>query len=152
MSEVVVVELRGAPLRLWDRAERHSGELMREFSLLVIGLGSGGAAVPQRLLDLVAALQDRFRGVSDGPEQARLAAAAQGAEAIDLTYQVPVEAGPACDELRLLFDEADAYCRQGALMTLTSPPDQRAFRDWYLGEFTRQTRGESPTPWTGPLT
>ncbi len=47
-----------------------------------------------------------------------------------------------------MLDEADAYCRQGShLLTLQTPPDQRAFRTWFLAEFLSQLAGGPPTPW-----
>lgn len=146
-----MVEVRGAPLQLWERTARHLQELMREFSLLVIGVSAGGHAVPRRLLDLVSELQLRFAGISEEPELARQTAMAAGRTTLDLTYRAPVEAAAACSQLLELLDEADIYCEQGKLMTLASTADQRAFRSWYLGEFIRQLQGEPPMPWPGPL-
>jgi anti-sigma B factor antagonist len=32
-------------------------------------------------------------------------------------------------------------------MTLAAPPEAVQFREWFLGEFVRQARGEPPSPW-----
>ena len=38
-----------------------------------------------------------------------------------------------------MIDEADDYCRQGEhLLTLASPPDCIAYREWYLGQVVGQ--------------
>ncbi|MCW2621219.1 MAG: ATP-binding protein, partial [Frankiales bacterium] len=57
----------------------------------------------------------------------------------------------ACQLLLAQMEEADSYCAAGVLMTLPTPPDQRALREWYLGEFVRQGRGLPPTPWAEPV-
>jgi hypothetical protein len=153
-TRLLEVQLVGAPVRLWDRTSEHTNELMREFALLAIGQGSGltDLHLPARLRRLVADLQERFVGVGDAPRAELEAAFAAGQPTVDLTYQVPAEAGPACRDLRDLLAEADDYCAQGRrLITLVSPEDQRRFRDWYLGEFVRQCAGSPPQPWTEPV-
>jgi hypothetical protein len=50
-----------------------------------------------------------------------------------------------------LLDEADAFCRDGTLLTLEPSPDVVAFRRWYIGELARQVAGEAPEPWPGEL-
>jgi hypothetical protein len=145
------IRILGAPVRVWDRAGTHTAELMREFALLKIGTEAGTTRqVPERLLDLVADLRARYAGAS-ASQALELEDAVEGGERThDFTYQVPDGIGEACERLSELLDEADAYCAQGtALMTLVSPPDQREFRAWYLGEFVRQSAGEPPRPWAG---
>ena len=53
--------------------------------------------------------------------------------------------------LGALLDEADAYCKQGELLTLASPPVVRRFRTWYLAEIRAQLAGAAPGPWPGPV-
>jgi anti-anti-sigma factor len=54
--------------------------------------------------------------------------------------------------LRELLDEADEYCRAGEhLVTLAAPPLERAYREWFIGEFIRQAAGGSPQPWATPI-
>lgn len=147
------VRVLRAPVRLWDRANQHTAELMREFALLRVGRDSGTARheAPQALLQLVADLRVRYAGASSNQEAEFQAAVDAGERARDFTYEVPVTVGDACLTLLELLDAADDYCAQGTeLMTLVSPPDQQAFRRWYLHEFDRQLRGEPPLPWTGP--
>lgn len=71
---------------------------------------------------------------------------------LEVTYHVTPSAAQACRDLLAGLDEADAFCSAGQrLITLASPPDQIAFRHWYLGEFIAQLAGGAPTPWPGSL-
>lgn len=146
------VRILQAPVRVWDRASSHTAELMREFALLRIGDESGTTRqVPGRLLELVADLRARYAGTSAAQTQELEQAVEDGERTRDFSYEVPDGVADACRTLLSLLDEADEYCAAGGtLMTLVSPPDQQAFRTWYLQEFIRQVEGEPPRPWTGP--
>lgn len=144
-----VVEVLGAPVQLWAESSDHINELMREFALLRIGSVAGTTRpVPVRLLDLVAELRLRYAGTSTEQELEFDAALEDGRTSLDLRYRVPAGAGQACLDLSALLDEADGYCRDGGRITMIAPPEQAAFRRWYLGEFARQEAGEAPTPWS----
>jgi hypothetical protein len=60
---------------------------------------------------------------------------------------VPSEIARGAPEFGALLDEVDEYCHAGDLLTLETKPDARAFRWWYLGEFSRQLDGAAPTTW-----
>ncbi|MCW2615895.1 MAG: hypothetical protein JWN08_2889 [Frankiales bacterium] len=146
------VHVLRAPVRVWDRAGTHTAELLREFALLTIGSQAGTTRqVPDELLALVGDLRARYAGASSA-QAAELEQAVEAGESVhDFTYEVPDGIGQACQTLLELLDAADDYCRQGdRLITLVSPPDQQAFRTWYLGEFVRQSAGLPPRPWDGP--
>lgn len=149
LHEVLIL---GAPLRLWKRSSLHTADLMREFALLLIGRESGTTSheVPHALLQLVADLRTRYAGVSSA-QTAQLEAAVEAGElTLDVTHHVPPEVGDACQTLLDLLEAADGYCAAGTeLLTLVSPPDQQAFRRWYLLEFVRQVQGQPPLAWSG---
>jgi hypothetical protein len=149
-DELHEVRIFGMPLALQRRAQEQHAELMREFALLdiVAPTSRHGEAVPQRLIQLIDDLNHRYSGIGTGPDAEREAAAAAGAQTVDLVYQVPESVAEACEALSALLDEADDFCREGVrLLTLAAPDDQVAFRRWYLLEFGRQVRGESPMSW-----
>lgn len=151
-DDLRTVRVLRAPLLLWERANQHTAELLREFALLTLGLEHGGHPVPARLLEVVGELERRYAGVGERPEAQRLAALAAGQRSLDLVYHVPPDVAEACRTLDELFAEADDYCARGdQLITLAAAPDQQEFRRWYLGEFVRQVGGEPPIPWPGPL-
>jgi anti-anti-sigma factor len=71
-----------------------------------------------------------------------------GRPAIDLHFDVPVEAGAGATVLRELYDEADEYCRAGEhLLTLATPPEGVLYRQWFCEEFASQIAGAEPRPW-----
>lgn len=153
---LVTVRVLRAPVLLWERASIHTAELVREFSLLMIGLRDRDGppqqqGTPQRLVELSSDLRARYAGISEAQAQELEDCLAAGETSHDFTYCVPAGVARACQELLDLLDEADLYCERGALITLVSPADQREFRRWYLHEFVRQINGQSPTLWPGSL-
>jgi len=129
------------PLGLWEQSQEHVDELLREFTLITEGEDEH-PSVPRRLLDPIAELTATYANFSSPTEQERDDAIARGEAEIDLVYRVPAGASVAIRHLGDMLDEADAYCRQGShLLTLQTPPDQRAFRTWFLAEFLSQLAG-----------
>lgn len=150
MSDPVSVRLIGLPLGIYQRALDHSEELMREFALFALQPPptDGDHGVPLRLLALVDELNARYATTTVEVDAQRDDAIARGESEVDLTYVVPREVREASVHLGAVLDEADVYCRAGQhLLTLETPPDAKAFRDWYLGEFIAQIDGRQPTPW-----
>lgn len=142
------VRVLSAPVALWEEATSHTQDLMREFALMTIGAHAGTTRpVQQRLLDLVAQLRVTYAGATTEQELALDAAVVAGRSTIDLTYLLPIGVGAACRALSDLLDEADAHCASGGMMTLVTPPEQVAFRRWYLGEFVRQEAGLPALAW-----
>lgn len=150
-DDLVDVRILGVPLELWARAQEHIDGLLREFTLLVSGAGTGlSPPVPARLLALVDKLERDYAAMTSEQEQQLIAASAAGTQAIDLTYRVPAHAADDAAALQSALSAADEFCRSGEhLLTVVTPPDALAFRQWYLGEFIRQIAGEPPRPWSG---
>lgn len=146
----VSVHLRGIPVPLWARTQEHTDELLREFMLIASDRAREGAGhdVPGRLTALIDELTQQY-GEFSGPNEQRLAdAAAAGAEAIDLDYELPPGVAEAAAHLGQLLDDADDYCRRGQhLLTLATPHELVRFRRWFLEEFERQVAGQPPTTW-----
>jgi hypothetical protein len=148
--ELQRVVLLGLPVDVHVRASEHSDELMREFTYLRAQAGDPDRAdVPSRLLAVIGELQGRYSGFTAGSQAELEAAIADGRPTIDLEYNVPADVVAACEHLGDLLDEADRYCLAGDhLLTLASPPEAIAYRQWFLGEFVRQAgSGEEPRPW-----
>ena len=74
-------------------------------------------------------------------------ALARGDSTIDVEDEVPEAAGAAAMRLGALPDEADAFGRGGALLTVATPEDCVELRRWFLGEFAAQIGGAEPTSW-----
>jgi anti-anti-sigma factor len=144
---LVEVRLLGLPVPVHAAASEHMNGLQREFELIRQQEADSGS-VPHRLMTLIEQLNAEFGGVGVQPTEALDAAVDRGDEAIDLTYRIPPTAGPASERLGAMLDEVDPYCSaRGHLLTLVTPPEALAYRQWFLGEFVRQTAGQPPLPW-----
>lgn len=146
MTDLVEFHLLGVPIPLHERAFAHMEELQREFALIQQA-EPDDEFVPARLRQVIQDLEDRFGGLGDEPSAVLRSAADRDLEEVDVVYQLPIEAGEASSELLVLLRDADAYCQAGELLTLATPPDELAYREWFLGEFIRQARGEPPQSW-----
>jgi anti-anti-sigma factor len=142
------VELLGVPVALHDRTRVHHEALQRELD--VMRAGTPADSVPARLVAMMGELADRYRGLNPHVLTELRLAAARGDEHVDLRVEVPDQAAAAVARLGQLLAEADEFCRSGELVTLVTPPDVLAYREWFLAEFARQHAGEPPTRWADP--
>lgn len=146
-DELVEIRLLELSIPAQLQASEHHDELFREFALIAARTPSEGHAVPVRLSRLIDELQTRFAGFTDATNRELEDAIAEGRPSVDLVFRVPPVVRQACLDLAALLDEAEAYCREGDLLTLAPPRESVAYRDWFLGEFVRQVDGEQPLPW-----
>lgn len=145
-DDLVEVRILGLPVALAREAQEHFDELSREFLHLANADEAVRQDVPGRLLKLSDDLRQRFSGFTTENERLLDEATAREQERLDLTYQVPREAGAAAAQLIDLLDEADRYCAAGTyLLTLTTPPGALDYRQWYVGQFIEQIEGAEPT-------
>lgn len=146
------VFLQRLPVQLHRALQRHTDELSREFALIALSSSARrDNAIPGRLLELVHQLRQQYGGFGTGPAD-EIASAAEAGELVrDVTYSLPEGAAAAAAAVREAFEEADAFCRGGALLTLATPPILAEYREWFLSQFVRQLGGERPEPWSGPL-
>jgi hypothetical protein len=139
----------GFPCELYVRSRRRNEALLREFAFLMQSDADTDtdADTPSRLVTIGREIENRFYGLNSTLEDEVEAALARGEDSIDLEVTVLSIAREAAETLGELFDEADAYCRRGDLLTLEEPPELRAFRQWYLEQCVRQLDGEAPSSW-----
>jgi anti-anti-sigma factor len=145
LSEVHLLEL---PVEIWRRFTAHLEAIQREFDIVKADLPRG--SVPHQLSDLLEEFDLRYAGIGDSTRQELFAAAERGKNQIDLVYRVPFDVVGASKRLEEMLDAVDEFCRIGErLLTLATPLDLVAFRNWSLGEFRRQLeRGLEPMPWS----
>jgi hypothetical protein len=147
LTDVVLLDI---PIDLRERAQQHSDELVREMTLIALQIREGdGEALPVRLTELVADVQQTYGAFSARPDAELEAAATRGDQvAPRIVYTVPRTVGPFARHLIEVLEETDEFCRDGSyLLALASPPDIHAYRIWALLEFERQLAGEPPTSW-----
>jgi hypothetical protein len=144
VPDVVLLEY---PVVLGVRQEERTIELVREFQLITLDATSDHPSVPGQLVDFAAALYDQY-----GPELAAPRAELESAYAAgDLVTTLRYPLRPASPEQMLryarLMEEADAFCRDGKLISLAPDPEVHALRRWIVEEFIRQYHGHPPRPW-----
>lgn len=146
-DEIVEVAVLGVPVALWERATAHQEAIQREFD--IVRASQPIESVPNRLQRLIDEFDARFGPASEPTWDELRLAAAHGASDKDLIFRVPEAAARASRQLRDILAEVDDYCRHGALVTLATPDDLVAFREWFLGEFINQIENKSaPTRWS----
>ncbi len=154
-TDLLTVRVLRMPLAVSARSTQHFEELMREFALITLDTERDREStdstrpVPERLLDVVAELTHEFAAFTTAVTAQREEAAARGDSEVDLTYHMPPSTSDAVRQLETLLEEVDEFCRSGQhLITLATPPESLAFRQWYLNEFIAQIeRDEAPVPW-----
>jgi hypothetical protein len=147
-TELHGVWLRRYPLRLGARASEHYESVYRELALLASS--EDGPRVPGTLLELLEEM-DRRSARNNASEQVRDEALARGEDSLDIELRVPADVVELAQRVEQLLDEADAFCRDGTLLTLGPARDVVEFRRWYIGELVRQVDGGAPRPWPGEL-
>ncbi len=151
MSTLVPVRLLDLPVQLHARAQQRSDALHREFRLVVEQARDDATSVPARLLEISTTLSGRYEGFTEAQEELLELAVAEGVERLpELRFDVPRHGGEAAAALDALLDEADTWCRDGAMLVLAAPADVIAYRRWYLHCFVTQCAGAEPVPWPGP--
>ncbi|MCW2716133.1 MAG: hypothetical protein JWN88_3180 [Frankiales bacterium] len=151
-TDLVTVRILGLPLQLHARAQQQGEGMRREFALIVEQSREHADAVPSRLLQLSTMLSQRYEGFSIAQEELIQDRIEAGDLQLDeLLFTLPAHAGEAAAQLGTVLEEADEFCRQGQLLTLATPPELVAYRQWYLDNFVTQCAGGDPIPWSGPL-
>jgi len=140
----VEVRLENLPVVTMLGLRRHNHDLRRELRLLSFAHSDS--------YPLATAVTDLFTRFDRSlPPELRTsvdAAAADGVDTLDLTVRVDASAVPLFRRMGELLASADEFCRSQRLLTLARSPHQRAFQDWFLGEFARQAEGCDPRPWS----
>jgi len=151
-AEAVLCTVRiiGMPLALQAAAQQKSDELVREFQLIAEGQSREGThtELPQRLLQLIEQLSGQYGSFTSEQDEQMAEALAAGRQSVDLTYEFPESVAEGARALGGMLNEADQFCREGRyLLTLATPPELVAFREWFLSQIVDQVGGKPPTSW-----
>ena len=146
-AAVSEVTLLAVPVDLWRRASAHQEAIQREFD--IIRASEPETSIPNRLFALMEDFDARFGGAKEATWDRMLEATGRGERFVDLKLIVPPEAATAARQLAEILAEVDVYCRQGEhLLTMATPAELVVFREWFLGEFSRQIdQGLEPLRW-----
>jgi len=141
------IRMAGVPVELFLATRQQHDEIMREFAVLALAHTDEETSQPPELRRLVRELGVHY-AASGARADASVEAASQAGQAtIDLTYRVPISVLEAVDRLEGLMQSADAFCREGRMLTMPRTPQMARFAEWWIGELRRQVAGYGPTPW-----
>ena len=145
--------LRDYPLRLWARQQEHLQEVLREFTLLLLGQESGMAAdaAPRQLVELAEMFTTAFGPLLDEIQAARQEALDAGQDRMDSRVAMVAGTPELLAQVDRVLTAVDDYCGRGDLLTLARPPELVALFTWSRSELVRQYEGAEPTPWPGPF-
>jgi hypothetical protein len=149
-DDMVSISLVNFPVALANRAGRHYEAIQREFALIHFSDEATRASLPARLLEVAERTRNELASGEIVEREQVTSAIESGVENITVNLRMPRSASESMAALSELLVEADDFCREGDLITVAMPPDCRAFREWFLGEFVRQIAQQPPTPWSGP--
>lgn len=147
-TDRVVIRLNNMPVELFAHLRQHFNELGRELRLLAL-TDPDRYPLAVEFAEVYLQVEHERRHV-DGLEELD-EAMSSGTESVDLTYLAPPSAPATMARLSALLDEIYATFAEEALLAIRPTPVLHALQHWYLGEFTRQTGGQEPTPWKGPM-
>ncbi len=145
-SDPAEFRLGGVPVTSYVAFQRHFHELRREVRLLALAHESDYPLAK----DLTSVFDDLGRPLMHGSGAEEVHAAQEhGRPTADLTVTMSRGAAARLDRLAELLDVTDEFCREERMLSLARSPEQRAFQNWFLGEFVRQANDEAPLPWPG---
>jgi hypothetical protein len=127
--------------------QEHNDALFRELQLIRIRMrtqGGEASAEPPGLVSLADRLLSQFRSQSDTLRDEVAKAQARGAEAVDLDSEVPPSSVPAARAYVDLLEEADEFCRSGALLVPPPPERVRWLRRWFVEQMAAQLLEGAP--------
>ena len=142
------IRMVGVPVELFLATRQQHDEIMREFAVLALAHTDEQGAQPQELRRLVRELGVHYAASGSRGDASVEAASREGRPTIELTYRVPISVLEAADRLEGLMQSADAFCREGRMLTMPRTPQMVRFAEWWVGELRRQVAGYGPTPWT----
>lgn len=144
-ERVLEVRILGLDLAVYLEAQEHNDALLREFAFLVESHPTDDIA--RQLVETAREVQESFATATADLRRQIQRAIESGGASVDLRMVLPESAWRRVAGLSRLLDEADVYCEEGNLLTLTSSARVRRFRKWYSDQVRSQLKGEPPTPW-----
>lgn len=137
------------PPRLFGELRRYFFEIRRELRLLALA-APGEYPLAEQITEAFNT-SDSERRATIGIE-ALDRAIARGELQVDLEYAVPTSAPVTMVRIRDLLAEVYRVFSHDELLAVRPAEVLVELQRWYFTEFERQSRGEEPLPWSGPLT
>jgi len=149
-EELVVVRIAGVSISHMLRARRQIADLTREMRLLLTGEQAGGRPLPPALAEAARTLQFDWGDEVQQLRQQVAAAVDRGETGVDVKLRYRASMADAVERWGQALEVGDALSRAGRLLTPSPPPQDVAFRRWWLGSIIAQLRaagrGHPPPP------
>ena len=139
-EESVVIRVVGVSTAHMVRGRRQIGDLAREMQLLLAGEQAGGRQLPPALAEAARTLQFDWGDEVQQLRQQVAAAVARGQREIDVQLRYPASMAEAFERWSQALEVGDALSRAGRLLTPPLPPQDVAFRRWWLASIAAQLR------------
>lgn len=147
-AQGVTVRWYGMDPMIFTAQRRQYFGLRRELRLLALAHGDQyplasemGALFPEFERHFPAAEFVRF------PDRAT-----ENTPLVNVSLTLAPEAGPVCERMARLFEQADDFCRRELLLSVARTRAVRDFQTWFLGEAVAQLQGRPPRRWVAPAT
>ena len=151
--DVHTVTLSDVPTRLLLAAEEHTDNLARELVLAAGGAEWQTAAdVSAETALLVETAIHRFESARKIVSAQALTAASRAQERLELRLTLPSSAAEAGEAYLAALAQADSHAKAARLLTLETPPAQRALRRWYVGCIVDSLRAQRDGVEATPVT
>ncbi|RSO13123.1 PAS domain S-box protein [Streptomyces sp. WAC 06725] len=141
-GRAATVTLIDMPYTVFRAAQQHGDELLRELMLTTRVEERAGVSSPELLI-----ANDVANVINACMTSALEETVASGAM-VTLDIAFPLDAAPAVDTLRHVFEQGDAAAQLESLLTLPAPPHVRSHYQWMLDQLVTQLSGGPPTAWT----
>ena len=143
-GELEAVVLQDLPLSLALYSDEHLDDLVREFQL--ISLGAPTTQATAELAELIEKILAFYAAPRHSARNRARELVAAGHQRGDITMLLPPEAATDIQRLHALVLEADRFCRQGQLLSLTVSAQVMSLREWIVFQVVHQLEGAQPTP------
>ncbi|MGW1596813.1 SpoIIE family protein phosphatase [Streptomyces sp. NPDC002343] len=141
-GRTATVTLIDLPYIVFRAAQQHGDEMLRELTLTTCVEERAGVSSPELLV------AGDVANVINACMASALEETVIGGATVTLDIAFPLDAAPAVDTLRHVFEHGDAAAQLGALLTLPAPPHVRSTYQWVLDQLVTQLSGGPPTAWT----
>ena len=135
-----VVRIIGASTSHMLRARRQIADVTREIHLLLAGEQAGGPPVPAALAGAADALEFDWGAEVQHLRQQVAWAVAHGQPELDVELHFPASLAEAVERWGHALEVADGLSRAGRLLATPTPPQDVAFRRWWLASIAAQLR------------
>ena len=149
MLRRVGVRLVDLPVALFDAAEQHTSDLLREIALVAAANPDlGEEHLYAELLSVADAYAHRPASVRERIVASVALARRHGWDHVTVDVDVDAIGADAALAWEELLQRFDALSRGERLLTLPADPDVAAYRAWYVRELVEQVRtGRAPVSW-----